>query len=119
MQCTQRHQVDWAAEDLCQLIRELVDFPPEPASGPECVEDVDIAVRPLDATGAGAEDPQLGNPVPLAGFSQAGPADLDARDDQHNDTLSEACAQNLPAGSSAIRSHGGTSNLIRVFVLFV
>jgi hypothetical protein len=95
VQCPQRHQVDWAAKEVCQFIGKLVDFPPEPASGPQRVEDIDIAVRTLGTPGTGTKDPQFGDPVPVADFSQAGLIDFDTRDDQHKDRLSEACAQGL------------------------
>src|SRR5512135_1598382 len=66
MQGNAGHQVDGAAEDLRQLVREVVDLPPEPGAGPQRVKQVEVARRRGIATSHRAEDGQGGDAVPVA-----------------------------------------------------
>ena len=57
VQAAHRQQVDRAAEKLAQLVGELLDLPAQPVPGLKGVKNVEVAVGPRRAPGAGTEDP--------------------------------------------------------------
>jgi len=64
------HQIHRSPEDLRQFVGEIVDFPSEPCSGTELIEQVDVAVLTRCTAGDGSEDGQSRNPVPVAHGSE-------------------------------------------------
>lgn len=79
MQRTQRDQVNLVAEQVAEFVRQLLDLPAQLPPRSECVEDVDVAVRPGRPASLGAENLQLCDPVPVADLGQALFADLSPR----------------------------------------
>jgi hypothetical protein len=60
------------AEQLGQLVGKLLDFRPQPPTGPQRVEDVNVTVRRCLTADAGTEDLEFGDPVLVTDGSQAG-----------------------------------------------
>jgi len=84
MQAAHRDQVNLAAKQLAQLVGKLLDLPAQSAPRLQRIENVDVAVRPRRAPGAGAEDPQLGYPIPVGDGSKALLVNLDTIDSPHD-----------------------------------
>jgi hypothetical protein len=87
VQRAQGYQVNPVAEQAGQFVGELLDFPAQPPTGPQRVEDVDVAVWLRVTAGARAEHLQLGDPVPVADDSQALLIDVNAWNDHHDPRL--------------------------------
>jgi hypothetical protein len=71
------------AEQVSEFVSEFLDLPAQPPSRAQCVQDIDVAIRPGGPARLRAEDLELGDPVPVTYFGQASLVNIDARDDLH------------------------------------
>lgn len=69
------HEVHRAAEQLGQVVGEVVDLPAEPGSGPRLVQQIDVAPGHLLAPRHRAEDVQRRDPVAPADLVGPSPVD--------------------------------------------
>lgn len=81
MQCGLCHQIDSTAEDLAQIMFEIVDQPSEPSVRPQRVEQVDVTVDSIITTADGAEQFQTFNSVALTGCRES--LEINAIDCRH------------------------------------
>jgi len=66
MQGAQGHQIYPMAEQSGEFVSEFLDLPAQSPSRAQCVQNIDIAVRPGGPARLRAEDLELGDSVPVA-----------------------------------------------------
>jgi hypothetical protein len=73
------------AEQVSEFVSEFLDLPAQPPSRAQCVQNIDVAIRPRGPARLRAEDLELGDPVAVANFGQTSLVNID--------TLFKTCAE--------------------------
>jgi hypothetical protein len=72
------------AKQVSEFVSEFLDLPAQQPSWAQCVQNIDVAIRPSGPARPRAEDLELGDPVPVAYFGQTSLVSIDTRDDHHD-----------------------------------
>src|SRR5580704_12556299 len=72
------------AKQVSEFVCEFLDLPAQPPSRAQCVQNIDVAIRPRGPASPRAEDLELGDPVPVAYFGQTSLVNIDTRDEHHD-----------------------------------
>jgi hypothetical protein len=96
-------EVDGPAEQVGELVGELLDVPTQPSAGSKGVEDVEVAVGARGPAGLRAEQVEFGDPVPVADRGEACLVDLHTRDGRHQ--------ARVAAGARGARRHAPSEKI--------